>query len=94
MASTKEKQIVDFCIHEIRRRGGYAVKIHGNMYMRQGTPDIIGVLNGRALAIEAKQVGKNLTPVQRVELGRWAEGGAVTAVIRTREDVAATLDLC
>lgn len=73
----------------IRDRGGKVIKIHGNAYSQAGTPDLIGVLNGRSFAIEVKRPGGKATKLQIHELEAWgAQGWAVGVACSVDEALA------
>ena len=61
--------------------GAYHIKNHGSMYSRAGTPDITACLNGRFIAIEVKQPGGVVSPLQvaHIELIKKAGGVAFVA---------------
>lgn len=44
----------------LKSLGAYCFKVHGNIYMRAGIPDIIACLDGRFIGIEVKD-GDNTT---------------------------------
>lgn len=58
-------------------RGAWYFKTHGSAYGRRGIPDIVGSYRGRCLAIEVKAPGRPLAAIQRYELGRASQAGAV-----------------
>lgn len=64
----------------------YARKVHGSTYMA-GWPDIIACHNGRLLALEVKQPGRQATPLQAAELAKWRAAGAVCGVVCSVEEV-------
>lgn len=64
----------------IRERGGKTIKYHGGPYSVAGTPDLIGVLNGRSFAIEVKLIGKVATLKQEHELQEWAAQGWASGI--------------
>ena len=70
----------------------HAEKIHRGTYDLRGTPDILGALNGRALALEVKRPGNDATPLQQYVMGKWAQAGAITGVVRSVDDVRALLN--
>lgn len=47
----------------------------------RGTPDILGVANGRAVAIELKTDVGDTDALQEYKLGRWWKAGAETFVM-------------
>ena len=66
--------------------GCYARKTIGGPY-GAGWPDIVGCWQGHAFVLEVKTATGRLTPLQRVELEKWKAAGAVSAVVRSVEDV-------
>lgn len=51
-------------------------KVHGDAY-RMGEPDIVGCVDGRMFAIEAKAPGNTSTPMQYARQEQWRAAGAV-----------------
>lgn len=84
-----EKQIVKKIVDMLGDLYPRAVfyKIHGGPFQAAGIPDIIGVINGRFIAIEVKQPGKEktLTPLQRSMITRLHKAGAI-AFMSTSEE--------
>ena len=72
--------------HLLALDGCYCIKIHVTSYVTRGTPDILGCFQGRMFALEVKRPGNKPTPIQRVELERWAAAGAITAVVHSVEE--------
>lgn len=66
--------------------GCKAIKTHGSAYQEAGTPDIIGCLGGRMLALEAKQPGKQPTKLQVRRLEEWRAAGAIAGVVTSVEE--------
>ena len=57
---------------------GKAINIHGGIYTERGTPDVIGCINGRAVAFECKRDAKeDLESIQKWRLSEWITAGAV-----------------
>ena len=57
---------------------GKAINIHGGIYTERGTPDVIGCINGRAVAFECKRDAKeDLENIQKWRLSEWITAGAV-----------------
>ena len=71
----------------INLRGGKCIKIHGGPYSVAGTPDLIGVLDGRSFAVEVKQPGKRATAKQELELSAWGNQGWLVGVVTSVEEV-------
>jgi len=57
-----------------------------------GDPDITGCINGRHFELEVKRLGQAPTPLQEKRLHEWKQAGAVTAVVRSVEDVRTVLE--
>lgn len=62
-----------------------------NPYRIKGVADILGIWNGRFLAIEVKQPGRYATPEQKAFLKRVNECGGIGFVARSIDDVRAHL---
>lgn len=77
----------------IRHRNGWARKIAGGPG-QAGLPDIIAVYRGHALGLEVKVSGREgtLTDLQRETLNKMKEGGAITAVVTTVQQVDRIMD--
>lgn len=57
---------------------GKAINIHGSQYSERGTPDIVGCVNGRAIAFECKRdYTEDLEKIQKWRLSEWIAAGAV-----------------
>lgn len=70
-----------------KRQGTWVLKVHGGPMQQRGIPDLPIVSNGRLYALEVKtDVGK-VSAIQRHEMRRLAEAGAVVAVVRSLADV-------
>jgi len=83
----KEKAIVNAIRRYLKEIGAKVVKTHGSVHGQGGTPDIIGVYQGRALALEVKCPGKKLTPLQEHELSDWEAAGAIAARVESAAQV-------
>lgn len=89
----KESVIVSEILRELNSIPGcYAVKIHGDPYLRKGTPDILGSYRGHAFALEVKRPGGKPTTLQIHELGKWMEAGALIGVVSSVEDAKRALE--
>jgi hypothetical protein len=60
-------------------------------YSMRGVSDIIGLWNGRGLAIECKSKTGKLSAYQEAFLNRFKQAGGITIVARSIEDVCAVL---
>lgn len=55
-----------------------AINIHGSVFSERGTPDVIGCVNGRAVAFECKRTAnEDLEDIQKWRLSEWIAAGAV-----------------
>ena len=64
--------------------------IHG---AEPGTADLVGVMRGRAIAIEVKTPKGKVQPSQVVWAERWRLSGGIYLVARGIDDLACLLDL-
>ena len=65
----------------------YARKVHGGRY-QSGFPDIVCCRGGVAIFIEVKRPGiGKLTKLQKLELKKWNDAGAITIVAYSVDDV-------
>ena len=87
----KERIIARNIINRIEKMGGYAVKQHGSIYGRVGTPDILACVGGVFFAIEVKVPGPpsktKPTPAQARQLQMVAIAGGVAFVSTSVEHV-------
>jgi hypothetical protein len=65
--------------------GCKAIKL-GQPGVEVGTPDVLCVLNGRAILLEVKVPGEHARPVQQHRLGEWRRAGAVAGVVHSVEE--------
>lgn len=63
------------------------VKFHGSPMQQRGTPDFIGCVAGRAVVMEMKIPPDFLSPIQKVQLRDWGNGGAATFICRSLDEV-------
>ena len=78
---TSEKSFENKIKRYLKERGCYRVKYHGNYFSENGTPDILGCVNGYFLAIEVKaQDGKpSELQLAKIDAIRKAGGFAYVA---------------
>ena len=76
-----EKRIENQIKQYLDSIGAWHIKTHGNMFSKAGTPDIIACLRGRFVAIEVKQPGGRVSPLQmaHIKLIRQSNGTAFVA---------------
>ncbi len=86
MSRQPETVIVSAGIHTLRKIGAMAIKVHGSEFSRTGEPDVIGAWHGVPFAIECKQPGESLRPIQRWRLLEWKKAGARVGVATNQED--------
>lgn len=66
----------------LEQEGAKCLKTHGNPYLEAGTPDIVGVYNGRCFVLEVKRNDKHTpTKLQWQRLREWGAAGAKTGVV-------------
>lgn len=70
---------------------GEVVKVHGGASQKSGTPDLLGCIRGRFVAVELKQPGKVPTPLQMKRLRDWARAGALAGWATTEVELDALL---
>lgn len=84
MGSQPEGHLVrDIRVSLRAKYGGLWIKTHGGPYARQGTPDLIGCVQGYFIGLEVKLPGKEdtLTALQEETIQRInAEGGFASMV--------------
>jgi hypothetical protein len=84
---TSEKTIVAAIRRYLEDIGAKTYKTHGGPFSHAGAPDILGCLNGRALALEVKRPGAAVTQLQAVELRSWERAGAIAGRVESVQDV-------
>ncbi len=77
----------------IRTRGGWARKIAGGPG-QAGLPDILACYRGHFIGLEVKLPGKenNVTVLQQATLDAMKNGGGITAVVTTVQQVDRIMD--
>jgi hypothetical protein len=91
-APPSEKSVRDRVVAAIIGRGGYAIPKHMTQNGVRGTPDVLGCLEGRMLTIECKRIGYDLQPVQRAQLQKWQDAGALAGWVTSVEHLEQLLD--
>ena len=81
MAQTPESKVKTRIHAALKAAGAYAVNYIGGQYANNGTPDILGVLNSRFIAIEAKAGRGKPTALQLKALRQIEEAGGLALVI-------------
>lgn len=88
----KESQLAVKVVGAIRERGHYAVKLGGGPYQTPGLPDVLAVVNGRAVMVELKVGSNKPTPLQALTLERLKAAGAVAGVAYTLAEALAMVE--
>lgn len=81
MAKTPEGLVKEKITKLLKEYEVYYFMPIGGMYSKIGVPDVIGCLNGRFIAVEAKAGKGKTTALQDRELRRIKEAGGVSLVI-------------
>jgi penicillin-binding protein-related factor A (putative recombinase) len=89
----KEKHITKSIRDFLKVMGIFHWKEHGGLGSAPGVPDLVGVYEGRLLAIEIKTDKGKLSPQQKYFLEKIAEAGGIAFVARSVEDVIDNLGL-
>lgn len=71
----------------------WAFKTHGSPYQRRGIPDVVGYVDGRFFAAEAKSPGKKLTPIQEATIHEIANCGGWCFVFRSLDEFRHEIEL-
>ena len=71
----------------IQSLGGYEFKVHGDIFMRSGIPDIICCLKGRFVGIEAKDIGNEPSELQLAHGRKIEKAGGIFIVAYNVGDV-------
>ena len=98
---TPESYVQSACLEYLAVRGIFAWRNNSGAikgpsghlvrFGQPGSPDILGIIKGRALCIECKASDGRLRPDQRLWLEQAREAGAIVIVARSVEDVIAGL---
>lgn len=87
----KENTIENFLDDEVRRRGGFTVKLNPVGY--RGIPDRLVVLPGRMLVVELKRPrGGRIAELQRWWRVRFTDLGHAAYVCKNKREVLDVLD--
>lgn len=78
-----QKQIQDY----IRSIGGYCFKVHGEIFMRAGIPDIICCINGKFVGIECKDGDNEASTLQIAHGIQIKKSGGYFCIAKSVEDV-------
>lgn len=67
----------------------WMVKYHGGPFTRKGVPDLLGCVEGRHVALEAKRPGEVASPAQLRQIERLRAAGAIVGVVWSIDDALA-----
>jgi hypothetical protein len=81
-----ESRLTAKIVAELRRRKIWHVKIHGGPHQRAGLPDLLLIVEGRAVWIEVKGDGGIVSPLQQHTLEQLRAAGCVAEVVRSFDD--------
>lgn len=81
-----EKRIENQIKQYLDSIGAWHIKTHGNMFSKAGTPDILACVNGRFVAIEVKQPGARVSPLQMAHIKLINQAGGVAFVAYSVEE--------
>ena len=71
----------------LKKIGAYQFKVHGDIYMRAGIPDLICCVKGRFVGIECKDYGNKPSELQLAHGRQIVKNGGVFIVAYCVEDV-------
>ena len=73
-------------IARLRNMGAWVFKVHGSPYQQVGVPDLLVGYEGRFYAMEVKQPGGVMSPVQTKVMEEIRASGAVADRVESVED--------
>lgn len=76
----KEKAFENQIKRYIESLGGWWVKFHGNMYTRDGVPDLLCCIRGKFIAIEVKGSKGQPSKLQLYEIEKIKKAGGFAGV--------------
>ena len=77
----------------LKQHGGFFYKAWQGPMSASGVADLIGVFDGKPVAIEIKGPNGRLSPAQEKFLRRWKQAGGVSLVARDVKSVADELGI-
>ena len=83
LESKLQKQIQNY----LKDIGAYCFKVHGEIFMRAGIPDIVCCYRGRFIGIEAKEPGNKPSELQLAHGRKIKKSGGLFIVAYNLEDV-------
>lgn len=88
----KEKTIERQIRNYLDSIGAWHIKTHGNMFSRAGTPDILACIDGIFVAIEVKQPGGLVTPLQAAHIELIKKAGGVAFVAYSLQEAKTNIE--
>ena len=88
----KESIIQRQIIARLRNMGAWVFKVHGSPYQQVGVPDLLVGYEGRFFAMEVKQPGGGMSPVQVQTIEAIRASGSVAGRVESVEEAVALLD--
>ena len=82
----REKAITDAICRRLREAGLWHVKLHGSPMQRRGLPDLLIIVDGRAVFLEVKRPGLGATRLQGHRIAELREAGAVAGVVHSWDE--------
>lgn len=90
MSQGPEKRIENKIKRYLESLGAWHMKVHGSMFSKAGTPDIIACVNGKFIAIEVKRPeGGKVSELQKVQIDLIHKAGGHVFVARSLEETKA-----
>jgi len=96
MATKPETRLTNAIRAAVQRAwpGCWLMKVHGSPMQSAGIPDLVGVIDGRFVALEVKlpDGSHRLTPLQAATIGRIRQAGGIAFEVDSVEQAIALLD--
>jgi Holliday junction resolvase len=88
----RESIIQQQIMTHLRGMGAWVFKVHGSPYQQVGVPDLLVGYKGRFYAMEVKQPGGVMSPVQTKAIEAIRASGSVAGRVESVEEAVALLD--
>ena len=86
MIYIKEKSIENKIKKFLELHNHYYIKVHGSVYQKVGTPDILGCIDGRFVGIEVKQENGRPSTIQIEIIEKIKKTGGLALIVYSFED--------
>ena len=90
----RESIIQQKITQHLRGMGAWVFKVHGSPYQQVGVPDLLVGYKGRFFAMEVKQPGGVMSPVQKRVMEEIRASGSVVGRVESVEDAVQLLRSC